>query len=268
MSSAVVQMTFGEVDYRRNGVVVVPVTFRKSVIIPSKTIFIIENLKKVVPVFKDAEAPNFGDIEYLLLGKGADWELHFKIPENLIGSFDISVVGSVLVSGAYASVKASPVSKSVSFYNVEPVVLAYDVPSKYRFGENFDVKVAFNATITGWHLDNTFTEIWIEEGARLGKPTPYKYVGADPSDVQAFLQEDLSALDDAELKEKGWQKLAAIDASLPKTAENHFDGDFWHGEEGKIFMFRIEVTNADASGIAQFALRPDNPIRGPVVDLL
>ena len=232
--------TFGTVAYRDGGILVIPVTFAENVIAAAKTIFPITHISG------DALA----GLDYYLIGKDTDFEIIVTVPPDRNGSFQISANGDVLLStGSWDTVVATALT--VTYNTTVPRLVDFDVPGTYAFGENFDVRLAFNTIVSGWHANNSFTEIWIEEGARLGTPTPYKWTGATPSNLRSFLQEPLP--DD--LTGTDWQPL-----SEPPGGHK---GE-WHGEEGQIFLMRIEVTNADAVGIAQFTLRPNNSLRGPV----
>ena len=241
-----INATFGTVEYRDGGVIAVPVIFGKSVTAPSKTIFRISH----------ARGDSLDGMEYIILGEGTAYELVFSVPPDRSGSFRISAGGNVLkATGAWDTVTAT--AKDVPYGTVVPLIVDYEVPSNYVFGNNFDMLVEFNVLVTGWHANNTFAEVWIEEGARLGTPSVYKWTGANSLDIHAPVPDDLSGTD--------WQGLATPPHPVtPGTNNFSDDGTEWHGEEGRFFLIRIGVTNAEAVGVAQFSLRPDNPLRGPV----
>lgn len=228
--------TFGTVAYRDGGILVIPVTFAENVIAAAKTIFPITHISG------DALA----GLDYYLIGKDTDFEIIVTVPPDRSGSFQISANGDVLLStGSWDTVAATALT--VTYNTTVPRLVDFDVPGTYAFGENFDVRLAFNTIVSGWHANNSFTEIWIEEGARLGTPTPYKWTGTSPPDFTTAVPDDLTGTD--------WQALA--------TPPPGHQGEF-HGEEAQYFLMRIEVTNADATGIAQFTLRPNSSLRGPV----
>lgn len=238
--------TFGTIDYKENGVIVVPVNLSESVIINSKTIFEVTH----VP------GASLQGINYRLIGEDTDFELVFEVPADRVGSFRISANGDVLLAtGTWENVVATAVV--VNYDTRKPTIIDWNVPGNYEFGENFDFLVALNVPITGWHLNNTFAEVWIEEGTVLGTPTPYKWAGTNPPNIHAAVPDDLTGTD--------WQILASPPNPVtPGSNGFNDDGTEWHGEEGMYFLVRIEVTNADATGIPQYSLRPFNPLRGRV----
>lgn len=235
-----VNVQMGTVEYRENGGIAVPVTFPENVI-ASKTVF------KVTAVTVDGVMSDLSGVEYVLYGENTAFELVFVIPPDRKGRFRISGEGNVLKVATSVWDNIVVTALDVDYSTIVPVLINYDIPETYTFGENFDMRVAFNALVTGWHANNSFTEIWIEEGARLGTPVPYKWTGTTAPDFTVAVPDDLTGTD--------WQALS--------TPPGGHTGE-WHGEEGKYFLMRIEVTNADAVGIAQFTLRPNSSLRGPV----
>lgn len=249
-STVNVTASFGTVEYREDGVIAIPVNFVESVIAPAKSICEVTY----------ASGDKLTGVDYRLIGKNRDFELVFKIPHDRKGSFRVGITGDVFKVATHVWDNVIIPAMTINYDTRVPYIVDYDIPEIYAFGKNFDVRIALNAPSTGWHVDNTFTEIFIEEGARLGTPTPYKWTGAEPSDLRAFLQTDLP--DD--LTGTDWQQLATPPAGAPTPNSNGFDADGqWHGEEGQYFLFRINVSNADAVGVAQFTLRP-NSLRGPI----
>lgn len=233
-----VTVTFGTVEYRDAGEIAVPVTFGEAVVANAKTVF------AVTHVSGDALA----GIEYYLLGENTAYELVFSVPPDRSGSFRISGNGDVLkvATGLWDNISETT-DLTVAYNTTVPTIIGFDIPEIYAFGENFDIRVAFNTIVSGWHANNSFTEIWIEEGARLGTPTPYKWTGTSPPDFTTAVPDDLTGTD--------WQALT--------TPPPGHQGE-WHGEDAQFFLMRIEVTNPDATGIAQFTLRPNSSLRGPV----
>ena len=237
-----VTATFGTINYRENGVVAIPITFSENIIVPPKTVFNVTHVS----------GDSLEGIRYVIRGKDDAYELVFTVPPDRVGRFQISGEGNVLKTSTSEFDNVTVAAPVVVAYNTSaPEIVDFDIPETYAFGENFDVRVAFRTVVSGWHANNSFTEIWIEEGARLGTPTPYKWTGATPSNLRSFLQE---ALPD-DLTGTDWQPLSTPPAGHAGE---------WHGEEGEIFLMRIEVTNAEAIGIAQFTLRPNSSLRGPV----
>ena len=231
-----VNATFGTVVYRDGGRIAVPVTFAENVSAPSKTVFQIARVSGAALM----------GIEYYLLGKGTAFELIFEVPPDRNGVFRVSAVGEVLkASGTWDAVTATATAKDVAYSTVVPEIVDYDIPANYVFGEKFYVLVAFNTPVTGWHLNNTLTEIWIEEGARIGTPTPYKWVGTDPPNIHATVPDPLPS---------DWQRLASPPGG--HTGE-------WHGEEGTYFLMDWLVSEG-VSGTFNLTLRPNNVLRGPV----
>lgn len=231
-----VPATFGTVDYRDGGKIVVPVTFAENVTVPSKTVFPISHVRG------DALA----GIAYVLLGKDTDYELVFTVPPDRKGSFRISGNGDVLktASGIWDNVVVTS-PKTVAYDTRVPRIVDYDIPENYTHGAKFDVRIALNVPATGWHANNTITEIFIEEGARLGTPTPYKWTGNTAPDFNTAVPDDLTGTD--------WQVLATPPGGHAGT---------WHGEEGQYFLIRYAKVDANATGIFNLTLR-ENALRGP-----
>lgn len=232
-----ISVTFGQVEYRDGGEIAVPVTFPEDVIVNSKTVFPITSV----------DDSDLSGIAYVLLGEDDTYQLIVTVPPDRRGSFQISADGDVwkVATGTWDNIVATPLT--VAYNTSVPEIVDFDIPSSYALGENFDLRVDFGTKVTGWHADNSFSEIWIEEGARLGTPSPYKWVGESPPDFTLPVPDDLEGTN--------WQALSS-------PPGGHI-GE-WHGEEAQYFLMRIEVTNASATGIAQFTLRPNSSLRGPV----
>ena len=212
-----------------------------------------DNVRMILPPTADGEAP----VVYTYTVSGLNRPTGLTLPPDRKGRFQISADGNVLKvsSGIFDNVVVTPIL--VNYNTMKPTIIDWNVPGNYEFRENFDFLVALNVPTTGWHANNTFTQIWIEEGTILGMPTPYKWVGLNPPDIHAAVPDDLSGT--------GWQALATPPNPVtPSSNGFNDDGTEWHGEEGQYFLVRIEVTNEDATGIPQFSLRPDNSLRGPV----
>ena len=176
-----INTTLGTPDYRYNGVIAVPVTFPENVVAPSKTIF---------PITHVSGSP-LTDIQYQLVGQNTAFHLVFEIPPDRKGSFQIAANGTVLKgsvqsgSDPHDDVMVTPVT--VAYDTTTPEVIDFEVKGNYTPGKPHMIRVAYNALVTGWHLNNTLTEIWIQEGADLGdEPTPYKWTDTDtPPDIHA-----------------------------------------------------------------------------------
>ncbi|MCY3744531.1 MAG: hypothetical protein OXH00_26235 [Candidatus Poribacteria bacterium] len=244
-----ISVAFGTVDYRDSGVVVLPVTFGENVIAPSKTIF----------QFSDPSS-NAGDgilgiAAYYLVGEDAAYALVVHIAEEKQGRFVVSADGYALKasSGVWDNVVvATP--KTVSYGTIVPRIVDYEIPANYDLGTPVDVLVAFNVLVTGWHVNNTLTEIFIEEGVRLGTALPYKWTGTSPPDIHAAMPADLTGTD--------WTLLATPPAGDPTPNQNGFDTDGqWHGEEGQYFLIRFP--DPQNTGILNLTLR-ENAVRGPI----
>ena len=239
-----VTATLGTVEYRDGGVIAVPVAFGENVIAPSKSIFEIKH------VSGDALTA----IAYRLIGSGTAFALIFEIPPDRKGSFEIGAKGDVfkVASSVWDNVKATP--KTISYNTIVPRLVDYDIPANFSLGAPVDVRVAFNVRVTGWHVDNTLTEIFIEEGVLLGSALPYKWTGTSPPDIHAPMPADLTGTD--------WTLLATPPPGKPTPNQNGFDADDqWHGEEGQYFLIRFP--DPQATGILNLTLR-ENAIRGPI----
>lgn len=236
--------TFGTVEYRENGVIAIPITFASAVIAPSKSVF------EITYVSGD----NLTGVNYRLVGQNTDFELVFEIPPDRSGRFQVAPNGDVfkVSSGTWDNVVVSP--KTVNYNTITPRIVDYDIPANYSLGAPVDVRVAFNVSVTGWHANNTLTEIFIEEGVRLGTPLPYKWTGTSPPDIHAPMPTDLTDTD--------WTLLATPPAGNPTPNQNGFDAEGqWHGEEGQYFLIRFP--DPQNTGILNLTLR-ENALRGPI----
>ena len=241
--------TFDTEQYRENGVIAVPVTFLENVIAPSKSIF------EITHVSGDA----LTDIEYRLVGQNTAFELIVEMPPDRKGSFQVAANGDVLKvsSGVWENLSiATP--KTVNYNTTVPHIVDYDIPADYTTGQKFDVRIAFNVSVTGLHLNNV-QDVFVLEGAAnlMGTPTPYKWNGSAAPDLQAAVPDDLTDTD--------WQRLAAPPAGNPTPGTNGFDDDgFWHGtaNEGQYFLVRWTV-DANTTGIFNMTLR-EGMLRGPI----
>lgn len=254
-----VTATFGTIDYKENGVIVVPVNLSESVIINSKTIFEVTH----VP------GASLQGINYRLIGEDTDFELVFEVPVDRVGSFQISGNGTVLKAsdGTYDTVSVmTPIT--VAFNSSVPAIVDFDVPANYAPGENFDVKIAYNTLVTGFS-DNNVQDLFILEGAAnmMGTPTPYKWTGTEPSDLRTFLQTAAPPdLTGTNWQGTGWQPLESPPPGVPTTADNDFDENgFWHGDanKGKYFLVRFTVQEG-ATGVFSMTPRVGVGLRGPV----
>ena len=239
-TNTAVSATFGTVAYQDGGVVVVPVTFGSDVVAPSKTVFSVSHVS----------GDELAGIEYYIVGEDAAYELIFQIPADRSGRFSVGADGAVLKeTGIWVPVTVAS-ALTVPYSTIAPEIVDFDIPASYVAGQKFDVRVAWNVLVTGWHANNTFTKphgIFLPEGANLGSALPYKWVGTSPPDFTVPVPDDLTGTD--------WRLLA--------TPPGGHEGE-WHGEEAQYFMIRFPSVEANATGIFSMTLREGNPIRGPI----
>lgn len=237
-------------EYREGGIVAIPMTFGENVIAPSKTICKFSN-----PT--DPGAGIAGIEGFYLVGADDAYELVVQIGEEKKGKFVVGFEGDVLkaASGVWDNVtnNQSLADRTFAYDTRAPRIVDYDIPADYSLGAPVDVRVAFNVRVTGWHVNNTLTEIFIEEGVLLGSALPYKWTGTSPPDIHAAMPEDLTGTD--------WTLLATPPAGDPTPNQNGFDADGqWHGEEGQYFLIRFP--DPQNTGILNLTLK-ENAVRGP-----
>ena len=241
-----VNASFGTVEYRNNGAIAVPITFAESVIVPSKSICEITRVS----------GDDLVGVNYRIIGENTDFEIIFEVPPDRVGSFSISAVGDVFKrsSGVWDNVVVEDVV--VNYSTTVPRIVDFDIQSEFEPGEVFDVKIAFNTIITGIHANN-IQDVFILEGAAnvMGTPTPYKWTGMQPPNLQEAVPSDLTGTD--------WQQLAPPPAGNPTPGMNGFDDDGqWHGVSGQFFLVRWMV-DANTTGIFNMTLR-EGMLRGPI----
>ena len=189
-------VTFGTVEYRDGGVIAIPVTFGAAVVANAKSVFEITRVS----------GDDLAGIEYYLLGENTGYELILEIPQDRSGSFQVAANGDVLLAtGSYDNVTAT--AKTVAYATIVPRIVDYDIPANYNLGAPVDVRVAYNTVVSGWHVNNTQTEIFILEGANLGSDLPYKWTGSAPPNFKTPVPADLTGTD--------WQLLATPPAGNP-----------------------------------------------------
>ena len=230
-----VTATFGTPVYEENGVIRVPLTFAEAVIAPSKSII----------QFRKVSGDDLSGIEYRLVGQNTAFKVAIEVPPDRNGSLELSIVGDVFKrsSGVWDNVIATP-SDPISYRTIVPRIVDYDIPENFTHNEKFDVRIAFNVPVTGLHLNNV-QSIFLLEGAYLGTPTPYKWVGASPPDFNTAVPDTLPA---------DWQQLTG--------APGGHIGE-WHGEEGQYFLIRFGSVQETATGIFNITLK-ENTLRGPI----
>lgn len=246
-----VSASFGTVDYRDGGVIAVPVNFGENVIASSKSVFRVEHVS----------GDTLEGMQYRLVGRNTDFELVFEMPLDRKGVFKIAAEGDVfkVSSSVWDNLVMTPSTLTVAYSTVAPEIVDWDIPAGYDYDLNspVDIRIAYNVPVTGWHANNTITEdgIFILEGANLGTPLPYKWVGTSAPNFNTAVPADLSGTD--------WQLLATPPGGTPTPGMNGFNDDStqWHGELGQYFLIRFPMPAE--TGI--FNLTPrGGVVRGPV----
>ena len=249
---AAITATFGTVEYREGGVIAIPLNFAADVIVPSKSICRITHVS----------GSDLAGVNYRIIGKTRAFEVVVEVPPDRKGSFAVAMTGTVLNPSTREWNTVTVTASTVTYDTRVPRIVDYDIPADYTVGEKFDVKIAYNAPVTGLS-DNNVHQVFILEGAAniMGTPTPYKWIGAEPSDLRAFLE---TAAPDV-LPSPDWQQLQSPPAGVPTTAENDFDENgFWHGaaNKGQYFLVRWTVQEG-TTGI--FSMTPRvGMLRGPI----
>ena len=231
MANGNVTATFGDIKYRENGVIGVPVTFGEAVIANAKTIF------RITHVSGD---PLQG-IDYRLVGKNTAYALVFAVPPDRSGRFQITAKGEVLLAtGSWDNVVASALD--VDYDTSIPRLKDYDIPADYTAGEIFDVILQFDTEVTfndaATHfgdMNATWRDFFVFEGAQIGGP-PNLYRKTNNTYPTLPLAEDLGT---------DWTQ-----ADLTT-------------EEATIYLLRWDSVQSGAEGIFNLTLKP-NAVRGPV----
>lgn len=221
--------TFGTVEYRNGGVIVVPVTFEESVIAPSKSIFEVSH----------ASGDALTDVTYYIVGTGTAYELFFQIPPDRNGSFNITANGSVLKNATkvWENVAASPATFTVNYDTRVPRIVNFDIPKNYTPGQKFDVILQFNTQVTLSPLpqgSTSFLDHFIFEGADLGQANIYRKTN-----------DTYPTLPIADPLPAEW-----VNTNLTT-------------ETATIYLIRFPSVDANATGIFNMTMKED-AVRGPV----
>ena len=239
--------TFETAKYREGGVIAIPLNFAENVIVPSKSICRITRVS----------GSDLTGVNYRIIGKERAFEVVVEVPPDRKGSFSVEITGTVLNPSTREWDTVTVAASTVTYDTRVPRIVDYDIPADYTAGEKFDVKLDVGIVATGLHANNV-QDVFILEGAAnlMGTPTPYKWTGTKPPDLQEVLPDDLTSTD--------WTALESPDANLPRTQENNFDetGDQWHGESGRYFLVRWTVSE-NTTGVFNMTLR-EGMLRGPV----
>ena len=261
-----VNATFGTVDYRENGIIAVPITFAEAVVA----------VKTVFKITRVSGNPLQG-IDYILVGEATAYELRFTVPPDRKGSFQIAAVGDVLKTGTgvWDNVTATPLD--VPYGTVVPRIVDYEIPASYALGSPVDIFVGYNVEVTGWNANNPIDNpgIFEMEGAHLGTPSAYKWVGDSRPNFETLSKsmpnlriEDTGQYDATKNNEAllalGWQPLAPPPGGTATPDMNGYDKSdppIWHGESGQYYLIRF----SDPQEVGIFNLRERvGIVRGPV----
>ena len=243
---ASITATFGTVEYREGGVIAIPLNFAADAIVPSKSICRITRVS----------GSDLIGVNYRITGKKRAFEVVLEVPPDRKGSFSIAINATVLNASTRKWDTVTVAAKTITYDTRIPRIVNYDIPPDYTVGEKFDVKMDVGIVATGLHANNV-QDVFILEGAAnmMGTPTPYKWTGTKPPNLQTVLPDDLTSTD--------WQQLKSPPAGTPTPGSNNFDADGqWHGESGRYFLVRWTVSKG-TTGVFNMTLR-ENSIRGPV----
>ena len=241
-----VNATFGQAEYRENGVIAVPLTFPENVVAE----------KSIVEIAR-VSGDKLTGLEYRLVGSGTDFSVITSVPPDRSGRFSLNLAGSVFkrTDSVYDQVAATAV-KHVDYSTVVPRILDWDIPATYTPGQKFDVKFAFNVVVTGLHLNNV-QDVFLLEGAYLGTPDAYKWIGSGEPNLQANVPDTIPTTD--------WELLAAPPPGDPTPGMNGFndDGMQWHGVELQYLLVRFANISTGITGAFNMTLR-EGYLRGPI----
>ena len=264
------------IQYLDEGLIILSVTFDEDIAYFHKTDFTLESVEgeEVWECIDDYWLTQRADDAGNLVNPRTFY-LHFQMaPNKRQGRFRVSLTGYVYktLDTIRDEVSISPIE--IPYSTIEPRS-DVDMPTSYDLGSPLDVFVAYNVVVTGWNANNTITTpgIFEREGANLGTPSAYKWIGiSPPPDFEALRgtmpnlrdeedRYDASANNEA-LLVLGWQPLASPPAG-PPTEENkdEFSSDgTWHGEAGQYYLIRF----FDPQESGTFRLREQiGIVRGP-----
>ena len=200
-NASMVTASWGTVDYRDGGEIVIPITFGEDITLLHKSDFTFE---KVVPMGADADDVDdvWTVIDKYWLSQEVDdgnladprtFNLHIKMRPDKKGTFRVDLTGYVYKTASTIRDDVQIAPLLVPYGYIVPEIVDFEVQGEYTPGKPHMIRVAFNVPTTGWHQNNTVSRaetedaapsVWIDEGANLGaEPTPYKWTGDDPPDI-------------------------------------------------------------------------------------
>ena len=191
------------------------------------------------------------------MADGTDWTLTVTLPLALEGSLEIDVTGEVFKTTTHVYDAVTIAALTVAVKTIVPVLVDYDIPEVYGTGpgQRFDIRLAYNVPVTGLTSGHV-QAVFILEGAYLGTPTPYKWVGASPPNIH-------SSPEPADLSTTDWEIYPA--APTDPTDPDFDDAGFWHGSttESQYILIRFADISQGVMGAFNFTPRT-GILRGPV----
>ena len=178
-----INATWGPIDYQEDGVIEVPVTFAQAVCYMERSNINLQRVSGTNTVFEVSVHQDSTN--------AAIWYVRVRVPIDTSGAFSLNFQRRVLLCpDVHDDVTIDPLT--VNYGYITPFILDSDIPNEYVVGENFDIKMAFNTKVTGI-ANNNIQDVFILEGANLGTPDAYRWVGTSVPNIHDKLPDTLPA---------------------------------------------------------------------------
>ena len=208
------------------------------------------------------------DIEYYLIGSGADYKLIFVPKKDISGVFEIGFIGEVTKENGLVMEEVVFANIQVQYNTKIPNLIDYEIPASVIEGV-WDVYFEYDEEITGVNIDK-----FIQEGANLFAPAIYRYIGSGVIDIHASptpqTASDVNSISDLNDVEGDWVKLDIDSGVSPNeneisSAANADFEDDGNTTPSRYFLLRFVNTQSHIDSITgSYNLTiPPGTVRGP-----
>ena len=257
-----VQIDSSNIDYVENDLgeyqIEVSVVFEEALIFLYK-----ENFTLTV-----ISGDRIDDIEYYLIGSGANYKLIFVPKKDISGVFEIGFIGEVTKENGLVMEEVVFANIQVQYNTKIPKIVDYEIPSSVTVGV-WDVYVEYGDEVTGFARDN-----FIQEGVTLTIAAIYRYTGSsnplihtNPVPIPAVIPDNF---DNLPASVGDWVKLDSNSGVAPNANELSASANTDFEEDGnttpsRYFLLRFinEQSHIDSITGSYNLTFPPGSVRGP-----